>query len=467
MTSSTPPTESQAFASLSLPDSMLDNLANLGFEQMTPVQAASLPASLDGKDVIAKAKTGSGKTLAFALPMLTRLDPAMYAVQGLVLCPTRELADQVAKEVRKLARFLPNIKVLTLCGGMPIGPQIGSLEHGAHIVVGTPGRIEDHLRKQTLDLSRVNTLVLDEADRMLDMGFFDSISNIISKTPGSRQSLLFSATYPDSIATLSYDFMREPVTVEIDTQHTQTVIRQRVIQVEKDQRDEVLVGLLSHYQPASCVVFCNTRQSSEAVTDILRAYGFSALALHGDKEQKERDLILARFANRSCSILVATDVAARGLDVDDVEAVINYEMTRDAEVHVHRSGRTGRAGREGLVINLLTASEAHKLDGIQKELNVELTVEPCAKWLSIPLAPYKAPMVSLQLDGGRKNKVRPGDILGALTGAIGLQGSQVGKIAIFDFHALVAVEFDASRRALDGLSEGKIKGRSFRVRRLR
>ncbi|MFP8965305.1 ATP-dependent RNA helicase DbpA [Pokkaliibacter sp. CJK22405] len=457
---------SAQFSALQLSDAVLDNLQQLGFQQMTPIQQEALPHALAGRDVVARAKTGSGKTLAFALPMLIKADTNNYAPQALVLCPTRELADQVSKESRKIARWKENLKILTLCGGMPIGPQIGSLEHGAQIIVGTPGRIQDHLRKGTLKLDQVSMLILDEADRMLDMGFKDSIEAILSHIPAKAQHLLFSATFPDDLESLGSNFLREPVQVEVDTQHVKAQISQTAIQIKDDQREAVVTGLLSHYQPESCVVFCNTRQSAEALCDTLRYQGFSALALHGDKDQKDRDLILARFANRSCSVLVATDVASRGLDIDQVEGVINFEMTRDAEVHVHRSGRTGRAGNSGWVYNLYKESEAYKREAAESELGMQMQNDRAEKWIDVPFAPYKAEMITLQFDQGKKNKIRAGDILGALTGTVGLSGQDVGKIAIFDFHAVVAVRFAVSKQALKALEEGKLKGRKVRVRRL-
>ena len=456
-----------AFSSLRLQPALLRNLDSLEYRVMTPIQARSLPPVLEGKDVIAQAKTGSGKTAAFGLGLLQKLDVKRFRVQSLVLCPTRELADQVAKELRRLARTIHNIKIVTLCGGMPLGPQIGSLEHGAHIVVGTPGRIEEHLRKNTLTLKDLNTLVLDEADRMLDMGFQPSLDAIVARMPRQRQNLLFSATYPDQIRSMAERIMVEPVMVQVEATHDSASIRQRFFNIQQNkQRLTVLRLLLLKYRPGSALVFCNTRRETEEVADELRSYGFSALALHGDLEQRQRDQTLVRFANKSASVLVATDVAARGLDIDTLDAVINYHIARDLEVHIHRIGRTGRAGSKGLALTLFSDKETYKVERLEEYLEQTIEPEQLPPFSLLEKPGYKAPMSTLQIDGGKKQKVRPGDILGALTGKNGIAGKQVGKIHIFDNCSYVAVSCDAARPALRKLSEGKLKGRSFRVRRI-
>lgn len=458
-------TTAAPFASLNLPGALLDNLSSLGYHCMTPIQQQSLAQILAGHDVIARAKTGSGKTAAFAIGLIVKLRQRDFGCQALVLCPTRELATQVALEIRRLARYQQNIKVVTLCGGQPIGPQIGSLAHGAHVVVGTPGRVQDHLRKGTLSLARVNTLVLDEADRMLDMGFIDAIEMIISHLSGPRQTLLFSATYPAGIKSLSARFQHQPVTVTVEHSHSHEQIEQRFYHAESADKPAMLVRLLQHYEPQSAVIFCNTRLSCKEVATGLYEAGYRPLVLHGDMEQKERDQMLVRFANQSATLLLATDVAARGLDIANLEAVINYDLSRDPEVHVHRIGRTGRAGQKGLALSLHTLREQYKLDGISTYLNTPLVFGNPAL-LTGNRAPGLAPMVTLAIDGGRKNKVRPGDILGALTGDAGMSAGQVGKINIFDHVAYVAVRRESARLALNRLEQGKIKGRKFKVRRL-
>ncbi|WP_249978596.1 ATP-dependent RNA helicase DbpA [Vreelandella olivaria] len=460
-----------AFASLALPPALLINLDSLGYHEMTPVQAQSLPPMLAGRDVLAQAKTGSGKTAAFGLALLADLRIDAFAVQGLVLCPTRELADQVAEELRRLARGMPNVKVLTLCGGAPFGPQLASLEHGAHIVVGTPGRLEEHLRKGSLTLGSLSALVLDEADRMLDMGFQVSIDTIIAETPADRQTLLFSATFPDEeasggLAAMTRGVMRDPVTVKVADVHDATTIDQRFYHVaNEDTRFAALKQLLLANRPTTSVVFCNTKRETQTVADGLVGAGFSALALHGDLEQKDRDRLLILFANQSASILVATDVAARGLDIARLDAVFNYQIARELEVHVHRVGRTGRAGASGIACTLVTPQEAYRLERLAELLGETLATEPLPNTQNAE--PFEPPMATLQLAGGKKDKLRPGDILGALTSEGGLRGEQVGKIKVLARSAYVAVERSAVQKAQSKLERDKLKGRAFRVRRIR
>lgn len=456
-----------SFASIDLDPDLLRNLESLGYKAMTPIQAQSLPPILAGKDVIGQGKTGSGKTAAFGLGLLTKLEVTNFRVQALVLCPTRELADQVSKAIRELARTTANIKVLTLCGGLPFGPQAGSLEHGAHVVVGTPGRIEDHLRKGTLRLGAVTTLVLDEADRMLDMGFQATLEAIVEQVPATRQTLLFSATYPDAIRSMARRVMVDPLLVQASETHDDATIEQHFYRVTDDtQRMTALRLLLLKHRPESAVVFCNTKRETQALADELRSHRFSVLALHGDLEQRDRDRTLVRFANKSTSVLVATDVAARGLDIDALDAVINYQPARDSEVHVHRIGRTGRAGSSGMAFTLYSEKERWKIDLLEAYLERVIESEALPPGRLLEKRPVKPAMVTLQVDGGKKQKLRPGDILGALTGDSGIPGKQVGKISIFDQHAYVAVSRDAAKAALKKLTEGKLKGRSFRVRRI-
>ncbi|QYD68985.1 ATP-dependent RNA helicase DbpA [Paraburkholderia edwinii] len=460
------PTPSASFSTLPLSPSALANLAQLGYVDMTPIQAASLPLALAGHDLIAQAKTGSGKTAAFALALLARLDARKFDVQAMVLCPTRELADQVAQEIRRLARAEENIKVLTLCGGTPMRPQTASLEHGAHIVVGTPGRIMDHLERGSLPLQALNTLVLDEADRMLDMGFFDDIATVARQCPKERQTLLFSATYPEGIAKLSQQFLRNPKQVTLEERHDDSKIRQRFYEVTEDERLHAVGLLLDHYRPVSTLAFCNTKQQCRDLLDVLRAQGFHALALHGELDQRERDQVLIQFANRSCSVLVATDVAARGLDIAQLEAVINVDVTPDPEVHVHRIGRTGRADQDGWALSLASMDEMGRVGSIEKAQGRDVEWHPLAELKSTGangehLLP---PMETLQILGGRKEKIRPGDVLGALTGDAGFDGTQIGKINVTEFSTYVAVERGIAREALRKLNAGKLKGKKVKVR---
>jgi ATP-independent RNA helicase DbpA len=457
---------SDSFSSLPISSAQIANLDSLAYKKMTPVQAQSLPHVLKGADLIVQAKTGSGKTAAFGIGLLEQINPRFFGVQALVLCPTRELADQVGKELRRLARSTPNIKLVLLCGGKPFGPQRGSLEHGAHIAVGTPGRIQDHLRKETLKLDGLKTLVLDEADRMLDMGFFDVMTEIISQTPKTRQTLMFSATYPGKIKKMCRSIQRNPVTITVEAEHKPGVIEQLFYEVKKHERNNTLLALFEHYRPETTLVFCHTKVQCDEVAGFLRDHQIEALAIHGDLEQRERDQVLVQFSNNSCSVLVATDVAARGLDIKSLQAVINYELPRDPEIYVHRIGRTGRAGEKGIALSIFTESEQVRVNAIEQYLKKPCICDFYASLDRDPAYSLQSPMVTIQLDAGRKNKMRPGDLLGALTGDAGLAGSRIGKIDIFDMCSFVAVERGALRQALTYLTNDKVKGRTIRARKI-
>jgi ATP-independent RNA helicase DbpA len=457
---------SDEFSSLNISPAQVRNLKELGYLKMTPIQASSLPQVLKGRDLIARAKTGSGKTAAFGIGILAHINPRHFGVQALVLCPTRELAEQVSKEIRRLARHIPNIKLVTLCGGKPFGPQKGSLEHGAHIVVGTPGRILDHLNRGSLDLKGLKAVVLDEADRMLDMGFSEDMSKIISKTPKIRQTLLFSATYPDSIKKISRSIQRDPVTVTVEAEHLPGVIEQLFYQIKKHERNDTLLALFGHYKPESALVFCHTKKQCDEVASFLRGRRIDARAIHGDLEQRERDKVLVQFSNNSCPVLVATDVAARGLDIKSLEAVINYELPHDPEIYVHRIGRTGRAGESGIALSMFTEAEQFRVKSIEEFVSKPAIHDVPASLDRESSFKLKAPMVTIQIDSGRKHKLRPGDILGALTKDAGLAGSQIGKIDIFEMMSFVAVEQAALEQALNYFSNGKVKGRGVRARKV-
>jgi ATP-independent RNA helicase DbpA len=455
------------FDTLTLSAATLENLLRLGYLEMTAIQAASLPPALQGRDLIAQAKTGSGKTAAFALALLARLDLRRFEVQALVLCPTRELADQVTTEVRRLARSEDNVKVVTLSGGVPLRGQTSSLERGAHVVVGTPGRVLDHLERGHLQLSSLATLVLDEADRMLDMGFFDDIAKVVRQCPAARQTLLFSATYPQGIAQLAAQFLREPVTVKVQAQHTEQQIDQRWYEVSEDQRLPTVARLLEHFRPARTLAFCNTKARCRDLAGLLQAQGYSALALHGDLEQRDRDQVLVSFVNRSCSVLVATDVAARGLDVAGLEAVVNVDISPDAQAHVHRIGRTGRAGETGLALSLASLDEMGSVGRIE-----ELQARPSAWHALSDLIPAPGgrllpAMATVHIQAGRKDKIRAGDVLGALTADLGYTREQVGKIDINEFATYVAVDRKIAHEAAARLNGGRIKGRTVKARLLK
>jgi len=457
--------DNTSFSTLELPEALTTSLASLGYESMTSIQLQALPSVLDGQDVIGQAKTGSGKTAVFALGILSKLDTTSFNPQAMVLCPTRELADQVATEIRKLARTTHNVKVLVLTGGSPLRKQAESLTRGAHILVGTPGRIDDLLRNNKLRLNEVTTLVLDEADRMLDMGFFEVIEQIVEQVPTARQTLLFSATFPAQIKAIAKRVMVEPVTIEVATTHDETSIEQHVYQVAGDKDRMTALRLLLLKQGAeSALVFCNTKREAQQVADDLRGQGFSALALHGDLEQRDRDQTLLRFANQSASVLVATDVAARGLDIDVIGLVINYHLARETEVHLHRVGRTGRAGNKGVACTLVGNNESRRLALLGEHYGRTFDIEPLPPSHWLQQTPPKAPMVTLLIDGGKKQKIRAGDILGALTGTGGIAGGKVGKINIFDNQSYVAVAIEVKNQVLSALTENKLKGRSIRAR---
>ncbi len=454
------------FSQLQLHPALLQNLAALGFTQMTPVQQLSLPAVLAGRDVMAQGKTGSGKTAAFGLGILQKLDATLFKPQALILCPTRELADQVADEIRRLARLMPNVKVLSLCGGRPIAVQADSLSHGAHIIVGTPGRIEDHLQRKSLELANINCLVLDEADRMLDMGFLPSVENVLAEltiqksaqpaTAGRPQILFFSATYSPEIRYLSDKILLEPVYAQLQEAESAPDIDELTYLTGDDEsRLDALKRILLHFKPDNALVFCTTRNDVDEVCQRLSRTGFSVLALHGEMDQRERDQAFIRFGNGSARVLVATDVAARGLDIIGLDLVVNYHEARDRETHTHRIGRTGRAGAKG---------RACTFTSFDKGTGQILSALPPASVLK--QTPPPASMATLIIDGGKRDKIRPTDVLGALTGTGELDRSDVGNIRITHQAAYVAINRQKAELGKQILSKGKIKGKTARVRSL-
>ncbi|WP_122232159.1 ATP-dependent RNA helicase DbpA [Pseudomonas syringae] len=454
------------FSEFALHERLLKAVAELKFVEPTPVQAAAIPLALQGRDLRVTAQTGSGKTAAFVLPILNRLiGPAKVRVdiRAVILLPTRELAQQTLKEVERFSQFT-FVKAGLITGGEDFKVQAAMLRKVPDILIGTPGRLLEQLNAGNLDLKHVEVLVLDEADRMLDMGFYDAIADIIEQTPQRRQTLLFSATYPVGIKQLSSKFMRDPQTVKVEALHADSQIEQIFYEISPEQRLEAVVKVLGHFRPTSCVAFCFTKQQVQEVVDHLTAKGMSAVGLHGDLEQRDRDQVLAMFANRSTSVLVATDVAARGLDIDALDMVINVELARDSEIHIHRVGRTGRAGEKGIAVSLVAPSESQRARAIEELQKAPLNWQQYDR-LSIKEGGKLLPaMTTLCIGSGRKDKLRPGDILGALTGEAGIPGTQVGKIAIFDFQAYVAVERSMAKQALERLNNGKIKGKSLRVR---
>ncbi|MBS0201145.1 MAG: ATP-dependent RNA helicase DbpA [Proteobacteria bacterium] len=459
------------FADLPLAPSLRPGLDALDYTTLTPIQAQALPAVLEGRDLIAQAPTGSGKTAAFGLGLLQGIDTGAVQTQALVLCPTRELADQVGKNLRKLATGIANLKLSVLCGGIPLAPQLASLAHAPHVVVGTPGRVLELAQKDALDLRNVRTLVLDEADRMLDMGFDEPIRALVKRTPKERQTLLFSATFPESIRTLGKAMLRDPLEVSVDGGAQPATIETHFFEAESARRAPQLAALLLQFRPESTVVFCNMRRDTEEVVGSLAHYGFGALALHGDMEQRDRDEVLLRFANRSCNVLVASDVAARGLDIDDIGAVVNYELPTDADTYLHRVGRTGRAGKSGLALSLVSSQERGRAALIEERMlesgkGVQIRYEKIEPLQGKPRDVPQATMTTLRIDAGRTDKLRPGDIVGALTGDAGLAKDAIGKIDVFPTRSYVAITRNKAKHALEQLRAGKIKGRKFRVNML-
>lgn len=452
------------FKSLSLNSKLLENLDSLGFHAMTPIQEAALPLVLDGLDVIAQAKTGSGKTATFGLGLLNNLKVEKSRVQSLVICPTRELAVQVAEELRRLARFIPNVKIIVVTGGEGEFRQINSLDHGGHIVVGTPGRLLKFLEKGILDVSEIETLVLDEADRMLDMGFEEDMRKIISQTPTDKQSLLFSATYPEEIMELSRYFQNNPKHIIVDSKHEKNIIRQVFIDVGEHQNKlDALVKVLGNYKPESTVIFCKTKQICSDVAHFLKSKSISALSFHGDLDQNERTVVLTKFSNKSTLILVATDVAARGLDIKDLHAVINFDLATDPEVYTHRIGRTARAGKEGFAFSFYVERESEKLAAIEDYFEVKneyLNLADLKESEKFDLVP---PMKTIYINGGKKDKIRKGDILGALINEAKITANDIGNISVLDKQSYVAIKKEFVGTVIDSFVDGKIKGRKYKV----
>jgi len=446
------------FSKLQISKEMLQNLDTLGYNQMTQIQADALPVILEGNDVIAQAKTGSGKTATFGISLLTKLDVKLFRVQSLVLCPTRELADQVAKELRRLAKFKHNIKILILCGGESFGKQLGSLAHQAHIIVGTPGRVLKHLNKESLSLEHLSTLVFDEADRMLDMGFIDEIDQILEFAPQKRQTMLFSATYDDEIISVSKKMLNNPITIKTTTKEVANKIKEEFY-LSEDKVD-TLVKIFHTYKPQNAIVFTNTKLEAKKLAKTLQNKDIDALAIHGDLEQYERNDILVQFSNSSCSILIATDVAARGLDIKELSMVINYDLPHTKETYTHRIGRTGRAGLEGIAITIFDRYEDAKADEYRDDKVDFLDAKNLQEAKNFTMKPK---FITLVIEGGKKDKVRAGDILGALTGDVGLKGDKVGKIDIYDRQSYAAIDADSIDKAYNQLKAKKIKAKKFSI----
>ena len=449
-----------SFSTLALAQPWLDNLARLDYHDMTPIQALALPTMLAGRDVLGQAGTGTGKTAAFGLAVLARITPRCGRPGALVLCPTRELAAQVADELRRLARPLPHTRIVTLCGGTSIQRERATLEHGVDVVVGTPGRVHDHLVRERLDLGALQTVVLDEADRMLEMGFVEVVSAIVAATPARRQTLLFSATFPDAVRALSATFQRDAVHVEAPVDDAAARVTHALYDIGALDRATALARILGHHRPASAVVFCNLRETCDVVAAQLARAGFAAVALHGGMDQHDRNTVLLLLRNGSLRVVIATDVAARGIDIDDLGAVINYDLPHDVDTFVHRIGRTARAGRDGLAVTLHGSTDRGGLEALRRG--------PLAGVASAPVPeagderPPQPAMITIAIQGGRSDKLRPGDIVGALTTAVGLAAADIGPISITDRISFVALTAAVGPRALAGLNRVPIKNRKFR-----
>ena len=463
------------FAALGLSATLCQVVAELGFATPTPVQARAIPLLLAGRDLIGQSTTGTGKTAAFALAILQKLKRGERHPQALILCPTRELCAQVARDFRKLGRRETGLAVVILSGGQPMKPQLEALQRGVHVVVGTPGRALDHITRGSLKLDGVATIVVDEADRMLDMGFGAEMEKILTTAPKPRQTIFFSATYPRSIDAMTETHQLNPERLTVDeSDGPRALVRQLAYLVDDRGRLDTLLAILRTSPPESAILFCNFKATVARIEQALRAAGVSCASLHGDLEQRERDFVMAKFRNHSIRVLVATDVAARGLDIEGLDLVVNVELPFQPEIYVHRIGRTGRAGKTGLAVSLVGPQDHAKVKAIEAAIGSPLErqvapstgPEPARADTSTSRSAVHADaaMATLYISGGRKDKLRPGDILGALTGeAGGFPGSDVGKIEIHERFSYVAVARESANRAIQLLGAGRIKGKKFKV----
>ncbi|WP_295053794.1 ATP-dependent RNA helicase DbpA [Sulfuricurvum sp.] len=442
------------FDTLALRPPLKEALKRLEFTQMTSIQSTALPVILQKKDCIAQAATGSGKTLAFGLGVLERINQKSFATQSLILCPTRELAEQVAKVLRSLASEIGNIKILTLCGGVPMKGQIHSLKHGAHIIVGTPGRVLKLLQMETFDPAQIQSIVLDEADQMIDMGFIEDITSILNFTPPSRQTLLFSATFPESIQTITSEFMKDPVMVTAE----HSISKPKIEEIAYICNDKLpaIAKVLHLHGITNTIIFCNTKVDANALCEDLNTMGIHALTLHGDMEQFDRNEAIIQFRNLSAPILVATDVAGRGIDIEGLDAIINYEVPIQNERYTHRIGRTGRAGKNGIAITLVNHHQYERFIDLKRSVTpIEL---PSIKDASS----LKTLMRTICIDAGKKEKLRAGDIVGALIHECGLTKEEIGKIDQQDHLSYVAIPRNKAEKIYQILTNRPIKGKTFR-----
>jgi len=444
-----------SFETLPLHTPLQTALKRLNFNTMTPIQAQSLPVILKGSDVVAQASTGSGKTLAFALGILQNVNPRYFAAQALVLCPTRELAEQVAKVVRSCASEIGNIKLLTLCGGVPMKAQRHSLTHGAHIIVGTPGRVLKLLSLDNLDLKSCSISVLDEADQMVDMGFIEDIEAIFAYLPSPKQTLLFSATYPDSIKELSSKLTNNPVFIKTQISEKAPAIKEIAYIV--NDKTAALNTLIQSQTITNAIIFCNTKVVASELCETLNYAGIHALTLHGDMEQFDRNEAIIQFRNGSAPFLVATDVAGRGIDIAELDAIVNYDVPQQLDRYIHRIGRTGRAGMDGTAITLVSSHQIESFKALDR--NIELQDIPYGRSNNNPMTL----MQTICIDAGKKDKLRAGDIVGALIHEGGLTKEQIGKIDQQDHLSYVAIERSLAASVHQKIQKRPIKGKVFRI----
>lgn len=524
--------ENLKFEELNVDEKILKAIGDMGFEEASPIQAKAIPVVLEGKDIVGQAQTGTGKTAAYGIPMLQSIDPKLKCVQAVVLCPTRELAIQVADEIRKLAKYMSSIKVLPVYGGQEIVRQIKSLKTGVQIVVGTPGRVMDHMRRKTVKFDKVKMVILDEADEMLDMGFREDMETILTQMPEERQTVMFSATMPKAIMDIARTFQNDAEVIKVVRKElTVENIEQYYFEVRSKNKDEILSRLIDIYNPKLSVVFCNTKKQVDDLISELKGRGYFADGIHGDMKQAQRDRVMNDFRKGKTEILIATDVAARGIDVDDVDIVFNYDLPQDEEYYVHRIGRTGRAGRAGLAFSFVTGKEIYKLKDIErycktkimarqipslddvKNTRIDNLFEQVRKTLeaggladmraiveekindedytSIDLAAALlkmvlgddhdreddvlpvhfddndgngSKMVRLFINIGKKDKVKPSNILGAIAGESGMPGKLVGSIDMYDAYTFVEVPRKYADIVLKAMSNNvQIKGRTVNI----
>ncbi|RXK00231.1 ATP-dependent RNA helicase DbpA [Arcobacter sp. CECT 8986] len=451
------------FNKLNLRDGFLENLTSLNYISMTNIQEKSLPILLKNNNIIAQSKTGSGKTVSFSIPIVNKLNNKKFAIQTMVICPTRELANQVAKEIKRLCRFIDNIKVLTLCGGVPYKPQVHSLFHKAHIVVGTPGRILKHISENNIELENIDTLVLDEADKMLDMGFYDDIIKIVDALPKNRQNMLFSATYDEQIIELSKNITDEAIFVQDESVHKKEKITQVFYEVDESQKIDAVENLIHKHNAKSVLIFCNRKYKCEEIADAIFDKGFDSVVLHSDLDQNQRDETIVLFSNKSYPIMIATDVAARGLDITDIDLVINYDIAKDEKVHTHRVGRTARASSNGTAVTLYENSDMDIVLSIKEQFE-DISFSKVEELEDIAKDNNLKPIyATLYINGGKKDKLRAGDIVGTLINKAQLHKDDIGNIDIFRFHSYVAVKKEFEKKALDCLNRNRIKQKEFKV----